>query len=198
MNSPSSFLYHPNWCGGSYELAIETGTRDDASFEAFLQAVWGAAGVQGCYGRKDLEPEEQVSVPCTAASLAEFHALRGRVRLPGGIEVVCHVMAVRSQEWGGESDWLDFGIPMGALEATGLVSCGRDSYVGSPVLNAWFGEIGTRAFAKTPFRLGLIGFETSGCTDFAELGGRVPETSAIAYLMPGDGGLGYHPVSVHG
>ncbi|MGV9237982.1 hypothetical protein, partial [Streptomyces nigra] len=113
MTSPAAFRDRTNWSDGYYELAIEVGSNDDARIQAVLSALWSAADVHGCFGRRDREPEEQDPVPCTVDSLAEFGHLSGRVRLPTGHPTVCGCVAIR----GGDesSDWLDFYVPLGRV-----------------------------------------------------------------------------------
>ncbi|MFF8588070.1 hypothetical protein ACWIFK_24755 [Streptomyces althioticus] len=78
MTSPASFRNPTNWSDGFYELAIEVGATDDARLQDVLTALWAAAGIQGCLGLSDLEPEEQDPVPCTVSSLTEYGHLYGQ------------------------------------------------------------------------------------------------------------------------
>ncbi|MFE0535195.1 hypothetical protein ACFW20_14300 [Streptomyces nigra] len=117
MTSPAAFRDRTNWSEGYYELAIEVGSNDDARIQAVLSALWSAADVHGCFGRRDREPEEQDPVPCTVDSLAEFGHLGGRVRLPTGHLTVCGCVAIR----GGDesSDWPSFSLGVIGFEVSG-------------------------------------------------------------------------------
>lgn len=176
-----------------YELGIEVGATDDAGLEAVLGAVWAAAEVQGCFGHGDREPEEQEAVPCTVASLEEFGHLHGRVRLPSGELVVCGVMAVRGGD--DSSDWLDFYLPHGALDAAGVVTWDGRPFYRSALIDDWLAAIGIEAFRSAPFSCAAVGWEVSGCIDAATLAGELPEKRSVGYLVPSGGVLHYGPAN---
>ncbi|MEU2259328.1 hypothetical protein ABZ557_03415 [Streptomyces sp. NPDC019645] len=182
MTNPASFRDQTNWSSGYYELAIEVGSTDDAQIQTVLSALWSAADVQGCFGNSDREPQEQDPVPCTVASLSEHGHLRGQVRLPTGQLAVCGCLAIR----GGDesSDWLDFYVPVGALEKAGIAYWNGRPFFRSADLDDWLAAIGTETFKRAPFSLGVIGFEVSGCTDASAMEGRLPAERDIGYLLP--------------
>ncbi|MFF7559841.1 hypothetical protein OIE43_02590 [Streptomyces pseudovenezuelae] len=193
MTSPASFRDQTNWSGGYYELAIEVGASDDARIQAVLSALWSAADVQGCFGRRDREPEEQDPVPCTVGSLTEFVHLRGQVRLPTGQLVVCGCVAIRGDDE--SSDWLDFYVPLGALDNAGLAYWDGRPFFRSDVMDDWLAAIGTETFKTASFSLGVVGFDVSGCTDASALGGNLPQTRSIGYLLPQGDTLHYGPAN---
>lgn len=182
VTSPADFRDRTNWSDGYYELAIEVGSSDDARIQSVLSALWSAADVRGCFGQRDREPEEQDPVPCTVGSLTEFGHLHGQVRLPTGQLVVCGCVAIR----GGDesSDWLDFYVPVGALDHAGIAYWDGRPFFRSKVMDEWLAAIGTETFKSAPFALGVIGFEVSGCTDASTLAGRLPQTRDVGYLLP--------------
>ncbi|MFC8346914.1 hypothetical protein [Streptomyces sp. NPDC057280] len=186
MNHAALFC-HQFWGEGTYELAIEVGSADDDRLQAVLDAVWGAAGARGCYGHKDREPEEQETVPRTVASLEEFGRLLGRARLPSGEPVVCEVSAVRGGDDDG-GDWLAFGVPLSALRQAG-VEFEDGPYFRSAAADGWLAGIGQDAFREAPFSLGLVGWSVSGLTDAETLGGVLPESRGMVYLLPSGGNL---------
>ncbi|MFI0738545.1 hypothetical protein ACH4PU_10680 [Streptomyces sp. NPDC021100] len=182
MTSPAAFRDQANWSDGFYELAIEVGSSDNARIQAVLSALWSAADVHGCFGRKDREPEEQDPVPCTVESLAEFGNLYGQVRLPTGRPAVCGCVAIR----GGDenSDWLDFYVPVGALDKAGIAYWDGRPFFRSAAMDEWLAAIGAETFTSVSFSLGVIGYEVSGCTDASTLAGVLPQTRDIGYLLP--------------
>ncbi|MGD1221526.1 hypothetical protein AB9Q10_24245 [Streptomyces krungchingensis] len=182
MTNPAAFRDPSNWSDGYYELAIQVGSTDDAPLQAVLSALWSAADVHGCFGHSNREPEEQDPVPCTVGSLAEFGHLHGRVRLPTGRMVVCGCVAIR----GGDesSDWLDFYIPVGALDHAGIAYWDGRPFFRSNELDSWLAAIGAEAYKSASFSLGVIGFEVSGCADASTLAGKLPQTRDIGYLLP--------------
>ncbi|MBQ0847227.1 hypothetical protein J8N05_03190 [Streptomyces sp. BH-SS-21] len=158
------------------------GSSDDARLQAVLGALWSAADVHGCFGQGDREPEEQDPVPCTVGSLTEFGHLHGQVRLPTGQLVVCGCVAIRGGDESG--DWLDFYVPVGALDHAGLAYWDGRPFFRSDVMDEWLAAIGTETFQSASFSLGVIGFEVSGCTDASTLAGRLPRMRDIGYLLP--------------
>ncbi|MFV6030561.1 hypothetical protein [Streptomyces sp. NPDC056264] len=180
--SPSAFRDQTNWSDGYYELSIEVGSSDDARIQAVLSALWSAADVRGCFGRSDREPEEQDLVPCTVGSLTEFGHLRGQVRLPTGQLVVCGCVAIRGGD--DSSDWLDFYVPVGAMNQAGLAYWDGRPFFRSEVMDEWLAAIGAETFKSASFSLGVIGFEVSGCTAASTLAGKMPQTRDIGYLLP--------------
>ncbi|MFF5313714.1 hypothetical protein [Streptomyces massasporeus] len=189
MSNPAAFRDRTNWAGGFYELAIEVGSTEDAAIQAVLGAVWSAAGARGSFAFTDREPAEQEPVPCTVASLTAYGHLHGQLLLPTGQLAVCGAVAIR----GGDdtSDWLDFYVPAGALDKAGIPYWDGRPFHRSAVLDDWQAGVGTAAFERAPFSLGVIGWEVSGCTDAATLAGRLPQERGIGYLLPQEEGLLY-------
>jgi hypothetical protein len=200
MQDPTRFTDSENWIGGFYELAIEIGDTSDERLQTALSALWRAATIKGCYGRNDLEPHEQDMVPCTVSSLAEFGHLRGTVTLPNGHRVVCGCLAIREDDG---PDWLDFYLPMGALERVDEriggfpfeENSGEASLTWRHSLDEWLASIGTSVFHEVQFRLGLIGFETYGDVEARQVNGATPEERWMGYLVPTDGGLRFDPAN---
>ncbi|MFJ5138792.1 hypothetical protein [Streptomyces sp. NPDC088707] len=59
------------------------------------------------------------------------------------------------------------------------------------MLDAWLAAIGTATFKSASYRLGVIGFEVSGCTDASTLAGELPKRRDIGYLLPQGDALQY-------
>ncbi|MDR6980691.1 hypothetical protein J2X68_007433 [Streptomyces sp. 3330] len=118
MTSPAAFRDQTNWSGGSYELAIEIGSSDDAQIQAVLSALWSAADAHGCFGQRDHEPEEQDPVPRTVGSLAKSGHLHGQARLPTDQLAACGRVTIRDGDE--TSDGLDLYIPISTLNHAGL------------------------------------------------------------------------------
>lgn len=124
-------------------------------------------------------------------SLRRFGHLQGQVRLPTGRLVTCGCAAVLEEE-ADTIDWLDFSLPLSALDRAGISyhQSGRQ-FFRSRLLDDWLAAVGTEAFRTADFLAGYIGFDTSGCADAATLNGRMPQTRGIGYLLPQDGELRY-------
>ncbi|WP_330327463.1 hypothetical protein [Streptomyces pseudovenezuelae] len=68
--------------------------------------------------------------------------LRGQVRLPTGQLVVCGCVAIRGDDE--SSDWLDFYVPLGALDNAGLAYWDGRPFFRSAVMDDWLAAIPTR------------------------------------------------------
>jgi hypothetical protein len=200
MRDPASFTDSENWCGGFYELSLEIGDTSDERLQLALSSLWQAAAVDGCYGDRDREPGEQGEVPCTVPSLVRLGHLLGTVLLPSGHRVVCGCVAVREDDG---PDWLDFYLPLGALERVDRriggfpfdENSGQASLAWRHSLDRWLATVGTDVFGDVQFRLGLIGFEASGSTCAQQLDGTAPEERWAGYLMPVDASLRFEPAN---
>ncbi|MFF9156114.1 hypothetical protein ACF1AB_28240 [Streptomyces sp. NPDC014846] len=188
MANPASFRDPSNW-GDGYELAIEVGSTKDAQLQTLLSALWRAAGVRGCFGRREGEPDEQDEVPCTAASLTEHTHLLGQVRLPAGQLTVCGCTAVRGGD--DSSDWLDFYIPTGALDNAGIAYGDGRPFFRSAVIDDWLAGIAMETFQQVPFSMGLVGWMVSGGADASTPAGEMPTKRGMGYLLPRGGVLHY-------
>jgi hypothetical protein len=178
-----------NWSGGFYELAIELAGDGDAHLQHVLDALWSAAGIDGCYARPGGQNRFEDAAP-TVAGLAEYGHLRATVLLPAGKRIVCSVHAVRGEDI--STPWLVFCLPLGALVRTDKriggfpfgPAGGEVSLAWRLPLDDWLVDVARAIHRAVPVRLALVGFETSGDTDAASLGGRVPEQRFSGYLVP--------------
>ena len=193
-----------NWGGGFYELAVELGPRDDVRLEHALSSVWRHAAVAGCFaaeyhpgsGHEPARPAGHAPVRLSLRSLEEHGHLRGVVRIPSGLDIVCGIVAIRFEEG---SDWLVFYVPLGALVETDSRIGGfpfGDDYCGATFvwrrpIDCWLAEVGSRVYADVPFRLGLIGCEVAAEVDADDVAGGAPECRDIGYLIPGESSLEY-------
>ncbi|MFE9207422.1 hypothetical protein [Micromonospora sp. NPDC007230] len=196
VTDPAAFTIADNWHGGFYELALELGDTDDERLGRALAALWPAAGIHGCFGSREREPQEMAKVACSVESLDVFGHLRGLVDLSSGVRTVCGVVAVREDEG---LDWLDFYLPMGALGGTDQrvngfpfgEDDGPSSLEWRRPIDDWLASVAANVYATVDFRLGLIGFEVSGGTYAKDLHGDPAPPRGIGYLIPHTSGLRY-------
>jgi len=181
-------LFTPSdvWSGGFYELALEYGRSPDAELINALAYLWSLPNLEGCYLDPDREPNEQPRLEFDE-SLVEHGHLRGVATLPNGARVACATCCVRECEG---SDWLIFYCPMGALAKiypVGGFPFGKMNHDSWRVpMDAWLVDIGRRVFERTPFRLGLVGFEASSGDYYADevSVSALPDKRYVGFLMP--------------
>ncbi|TDD99083.1 hypothetical protein [Jiangella asiatica] len=190
------------WLGGSYDLAMELGDRDDSRLAAALDAVWRAAQVEDCVGVPGEAGNAVVESECTLDALLRHGRLAGRTVLPRGRPVVCGVRALRGARAAGNGrragvDWLVFFLPVGALDRAEPRSAafpfrGGDSLLWRRPLDRWLSGIGAAVHQEVPYRLGLVGPDVAGLTTARALDGEPPAERWAGYLIPRDGELVYH------
>ena len=173
------------WTGGFYELALEYPDGTDEHLIRGLIALWRSQNIAGCYLHRDREPDEQPRLEFEPSLLAVGH-LHGVSTLPGGVQVACGTCLVPDDDG---SDWLVFYLPMSALGTAfpvgGFPFDHADHAQWRAVIDAWLGDLGRNIFLHAPYRLGLVGFETSGdlrAADLARSG--VPQTRYMGLLVP--------------
>jgi hypothetical protein len=175
------------WLGGYYELAIEVGPRSDERLLVALNAVWSDADLDGVFLDREIEPSQQERHRITA-DLLQFGHLRGLAHLPNGETVACGTCLIREDDG---PDWLDFYLPMGALETAYSVGgypfepTAETSRPWREILDGWLARIGVAVYKQVHYELGLVGFEVSGMAyadDLAETG--IPTQRGMGYLWP--------------
>lgn len=149
------------WNGGFYELALEYERDTLPSLIDGLTAVWNADVVVGCYLNRERDPDDQSRAEFEPSLPFEGH-LYGVATLAAGRKVACGTCCVRED---GGADWLVFYCPMGTLGSVYPVGAfpldGNDYGSWRVELDSWLTTLGNQVFASAPFRLGLVGFETS-------------------------------------
>jgi hypothetical protein len=175
----AEYIREENWLGSFYELSLELGASgDDTLATRALAALWKQPELRGPWN----ERAALSSVPVQPLPSLGHFCLYGVLSLAGNIELGCMSHLVRIE---GESDWLDLSIPTGMLELRFPVAYPLDR-----TTNAWLREldrllvrIAARIYAVAPYRLGLIGEETSGMSSASDL--TATDCERGGYLVPG-------------
>lgn len=181
------------WTGGFYELALEYPSGTDAHLVQAFTELWHAKDIVGCYLEREVEPEDQPRLEFEASMLSHGH-VHGVAILPGGTRVACGSCCVRDD---GGSDWVVFYLPMSALghafPVGGFPFDGGGHETWRGLLDTWLADLGRNLFQLVPYRLGLVGFETSGdlrAADVASSG--IPKTRYVGLLVPSNGTVEWH------
>jgi hypothetical protein len=182
------------WSGGSYDLAIELGPRDDARLTRALEALWSCTDLDGCYEFADREPHEQLRVNVGAFSLET--PLHGIARIGSRAQIACRTVVVRFDDG---ADWIYVSLPLGSLGHIFEVGAFPFEDGGDlswrPALDEWLCGLGRRAFNAVPFRLALVGwdggelddaetFHTSGVPAERWVGYLVAEAESLRWFPP--------------
>ncbi len=176
------FTLQNAWAGGSYDLAVEIGPRNDARLIRALHAVWTHPDLEGCYQHGDREPNQQ---PRVDPSLAEDR-LHGIARIGSRAAIASHTVVIRFENG---ADWLHFCLPMGSLGRifdVGAFPFGGEAALGwRSELDGWLCSLGRRVFEAAPFQLAVIGWDGGELDDadrYASSG--VPDERWVGYLVP--------------
>ncbi|ADG76508.1 conserved hypothetical protein [Cellulomonas flavigena DSM 20109] len=171
-----------NWAGGSYELAVQLGTPDDARLEHAAGMLWRLAAVVSPSAAESALVEEP-----PPPSLDQGHT-RGIVTLPGGHRVVCGAFAHRDDTGG--DDWVVLYLPLGALSRADSRVGGypfgdvRGSLTWRGPLDAWLASLADRLAEDVLFRVGLIGFDVFGDVEADDLAGSIPSDRWYGAVVP--------------
>lgn len=194
------FTIEGAWDGGFYQLAIEIGEHSDQRLDSALQAIWNYNDLQGCYIRRDIEPEAQNRLTPSAASaqtLTEgFSPLFGVAITPGNRRIPCQTYIVREDDG---PDWIRLDIPLGALAkvyGVGGYPFGLypDTSVWRKPLDEWLVTLAQNVFDRVDFRLALVGFEASGTFYWHDIQtSGLPQQRRIGYVLKGANGLIWYP-----
>jgi len=188
-----------SWCGGFYELALEFSNQSTSRRQSVLTSLWSGQEVEGCYLERYVPPSDQPRVSPTLTVLLESRHLLGIARLPSGDRVPCGTCAISD----GESDWLVFYIPLGAIAKSdprvGGFPFGDTNACRSwrePIDN-WLLSRAEQAFEVSRFELALIGFETSAAdvTAAGIAASGVPADRHLCIAMPDRGRLHAYPTT---
>jgi hypothetical protein len=186
------FTVGDTWSGGSFELALELPQQSDEQLRRMARILWSHPSLKGSYLRNDVEPWQQEQVD---PALYFESCLYGTARLPNGKVVACSTNPVREPEG---TDWLYFGIPMGALSQAypvgafpfddGLPLDWRDP------MHDWLRSVGEWVYTSVPFRLGLIGWDAGSelLASVIEAHG-IPATRYDGILWPEGQQLSWYP-----
>jgi hypothetical protein len=158
-----------NWTGGFYELALDLGAANNDRLDRAVRSMWHAAGISGCSIRTGDNVELGVE-PGATALLTHGH-LRGTLRLPSGVRIVCGSLVYRTED----NDLLELYLPLGALARTDRriggypfdQHSGMESLAWRSPLDRWLADVAEAIYTQVPFRKALIGFEIDDEADVA-------------------------------
>lgn len=187
----NTFTSPESWTGGHYEVAIELAEgSQDSSIARSLARLWSYPGLNGPYGRKDVEISIQSRLDPMQASQEHMF---GIAWLPGRGEVPCGSIVTR---FDGGSSWVLFYFPFSPLEdfykTGGYPFCGEDSVLPwRNELDSWLAGIASYLFEDYPFMMALIGFEVEfGKINASSLRKKgIPSERRDTILWPGDAKL---------
>ena len=191
------FTHEDSWTGGFYELAIDVGSTSDEAVLPLLQALWSHPALDGCYLDRTREPADQLRLMMLPELLHHTH-LQGIVHLPNNHSFPCGTCLLREL---GNTTWIDFYIPTGALERIYPLKGFPLSHQDTDAQRQWqqpldnlFAELGKYVFERAAYRFALIGYEVAAevdATQIIQIG--TPERRWMGYLWPTGTTLTYWP-----
>ncbi len=185
------------WSGGSFELALELGSKNDVRLRTSLDALWSHPSITGCYLDRNREPITQSRIEVQSCGLDV--CLYGLAITPNGKEVACCSYPIRYEDG---RDWLYLSIPMGSMATAYQVGAYPFSDGGSldwilPVSD-WLRSIGESVFCAAEFELGLVGWEVDSQDDTSDSirCKGVPESRWVGYIVRDESVLHWYPPTI--
>ncbi len=172
------YLQEDRWRGSFYEISLELGPAgDDKCVDRALRALWSRPEVCGPWLDRSDVGAETVNVSAEVS----YPRLYGSFVFDDGRDVGCMSHIIRVD---GESDWLDFSIPTGMLEYRFKVLYPLDR-----ATNPWMvdvdealARVGSAIYDVVPYKLGILGEETSGAACADEL--TALDCERVGFLVP--------------
>lgn len=185
------------WSGGYYELAIGLGPRCDVRLANALAGMWASPNLEGPYLRRDVHPSTQNRVD-PGENWCE--RLFGLGVLANDKKIPCGSYFTR---FDGGLDWLVLFLPLASLEKIygfgGFPFSNVDDDASwRTKIDSWLSQIAHFFFERSPFEIGLIGFEV----EFARFtvdnvrNDGIPTRRQDGILWPARDGLEWHPANV--
>ncbi len=152
------------WDGGGYDLSLVYGPGSARLLGAAFAELWEHPALDGPYGDRSREPEDQPKLTMETAR-DEDYAAAGVATLPDRSRVPCATWT-----YAGDGS-LDFWIPLGSLSEV-WPHVGpypfldedetEDVAAWQEPLDGWLADVACSVFARAPYRYGAIGFELGG------------------------------------
>jgi hypothetical protein len=196
--TPDAFLDEDNWAGSYYELAIQLGHRgDDHADERLigaLRAIWRHPTLLGCYLNRLADPARQHRLTPADLDLPDSTHVYGWANPPGRPALVCVTSVIR-EDFGPGDDWLNLGLPTGALERLESdliypIHANDQNRVWREPLDTWLAAIASDVARAVGFRAALIGEEVSGLP-VADMLTSAPRSCSV--VMPTRNGVIHYP-----
>jgi hypothetical protein len=191
-NAEKLFTVPDAWGGGTHDLTLVFRQMGDGVLAAAREAIWSFPDLEGCWRRHDKEPARRSRV--TAGDTALDARLFGIAHIPGAGRVACGTCLVREDAG---LVLLTLLLPVGSLAAVyplGEYPCDDGSDLAwRDALDRWLRTIAEHVHRTVPFEMALVGWLDGQTGAVSTVPGEVPEERWIGYLVPGPGGLAWHP-----
>ena len=186
------------WWGGFYEIEMRLGPHSEERVALALESLWSHPSLEGCYLRRDQEPDVQKTVN-PREHAGEGH-LYGIASLPDGAKICCGTYVLRMQGEDGNplANFLGFYVPLASLGTVYEVGAypfadAEQARVWVDELNSWLADLGKSVYSRINFEGALIGFEVDFTAAGAIRGEGIPAERYEGYLWPVSGRLEWYP-----
>ena len=154
------FTQSDAWNGGFFELTFELPQETKSLANVVLAKLWSMPLLNGCYLKKDIEPEQQEKLsPIEFQNDGHWY---GFANLPNGKQSCCGTI---STEYENDGYWITFYLPLGSLAhiynigSYPFKSEKQDISGWMIEVNDWLVKIARQIHPIAKFELGVIGFE---------------------------------------
>ncbi|MEH7351936.1 hypothetical protein [Gottfriedia acidiceleris] len=176
------FINKETWSGGYYELSIEYNPSvDDKRLNDALSALQMFKFFNGIWKEKVDYQNKSISLPILLEVRQSVEQFYGTLICKSGTTLPCMISIIRIED---ESDWLDIGIPLTALENLYKIEYPLDKEK-----NPWlkdidviFIAISELIYSKAPYNLAMIGEEVSGYINHDDI--TIDAVNNITCILP--------------
>ena len=192
------FTQSDAWYGGFFELTFELPLETKSLANVILEKLWSTPSLNGCYLKKDIEPEQQEKLsPIEFQNDGHWY---GAANLPNGKQSCCGSFLM---DYENDGCWITFYIPIGSLSNaynTGSYpfnSGTQDVFNWMTEINDWLVNIARQVYPLSKFELGIIGFEVDLFEIKKKLVKGIPDKRWDGLLVPREDQLLWFPPTIY-
>ena len=186
------------WNGGFFEFTFELPQESKTSVNMVLAKLWSLPTFNGCYLKRDIEPEQQEKFfPAEFENEGHWY---GVANLPNGKQSCCGSFWM---DFENEGCWISFYLPLGSL--ANVYNIGSYPFKAEKQdvskwmieINNWFVNIAREIHPIAKFDLGIIGFEVDYFEVKKQVEKGLPNERWDGLLLTKDKQLEWFPPTVY-
>jgi hypothetical protein len=186
------------WSGGFFELTFKLPQETKSLANVILANFWTVSSLNGCYLKRDIEPEQQEKYsPTEFEHRGHWY---GIANFPNGKQSCCGSFWM---DYENDECWITFYIPIGSLSNAydigsypyNLGTQGVSNWMTE--INDWLVDIARQIYPLAKFKLGIIGFEVDFFKIEKQLMKGIPDKRWDGLLVPSENQLLWFPPTIH-